>query len=99
MVTPSFCSTSSWAPVKGLSHMNVFIAGATNKGLEKSQALNCIAKHTIMSYAMHGMRQPQGLVRVLPLVCIMSAALRMGFLHPECSSHRSLMCCRFLACV
>ena len=49
ILTPSFCSTSSWPPVKGLSHMNVFIAGATNSGREKSQALNCNMRLNIMS--------------------------------------------------
>ena len=44
---PSRCSASRWAAVKGLSHMKVFIAGATRSGREKSQALNCSAPHAI----------------------------------------------------
>ena len=50
ILTPSFCSTSNWPPVKGLSHMNVFIAGATNSGREKSQALNCNMPLNIVSH-------------------------------------------------
>ncbi len=44
MVTPSFCSAFRCAAVKGLSHMKVFMAGATKSGREKSQALNCTVK-------------------------------------------------------
>lgn len=45
MLTPSLCRASRWAAVKGLSHMKVFMAGATSSGREKSQARNCRAQH------------------------------------------------------
>lgn len=55
MVTPNFCSASRCAAVNGLSHMKVFMAGATNSGREKSQALNCRVKDAL-SYAACGIR-------------------------------------------
>ena len=84
MLTPSFCSTSSWAPVKGLSHMNVFIAGATTSGREKSQALNCNAKEHLHEphHAWH-VCQREGVIVALQLCFDLSSAPYIGCLRSE----------------
>jgi len=69
MVTPSFCSASRCAAVKGLSHMKVFMAGATKSGREKSQALNCTVKDG-MSYAACGVHN-LALTECPPKLCVL----------------------------
>jgi hypothetical protein len=61
-LTPRRCSASRWLLVKGLSHMKVFMAGATRSGREKSQALTCSAWEARFSQAhsIHGMQDTPG---------------------------------------
>jgi hypothetical protein len=106
MLAPNSCSVAKCFDVKGLSHMKVFIAGATSKGFSKSHALTwqyhvpLVIKHIQQCYKGRQMKTKQNRILTThvnrlsqnPCETFASVLAERGAMRRQSAQRRSSMC-------